>query len=197
MKKSFKKGFTLVELLVVISIIAILAAVVVPNAFKSIEKSKVSRTISDLKAMKTAVLQFYADVGFFPGDVLNGMDPGLGEKPSSKGSLDDSLRGLGITDITFYNNEVNKNWQGPYLDSKLTKQTAWGGQYDYECWWPGRGTYPQGIWITIHGIPEKSADLLVKSSPFECRPGDPRDDDITINGKRLKKVSLKIADWQN
>ncbi|MEW9096326.1 MAG: prepilin-type N-terminal cleavage/methylation domain-containing protein [Clostridiaceae bacterium] len=46
--KKVKKAFTLVELLVVIAIIAILAAIVAPKAFTAIEKSKVSRTLSDM-----------------------------------------------------------------------------------------------------------------------------------------------------
>lgn len=205
MKKVFcaKKGFTLVELLVVIAIIGILAAVVAPKAFTAIEKSKVSRTLSDLKAMRTAALQFYADVGFFPGDIGQGVDPGLASKPGNKATINPndgtngtSLARMGITDATMYNKAIS-NWSGPYIDSSLTKKTAWSGMYDYECWWPGRGSYPEGIWITIHGIPEKSANLLVQGSSFTIRNGDPRTDDITINGKKLMKVSLKIADWPN
>ena len=37
-----KKGFTLVELLVVIAVIAILASVIAPNAFSAMEKAKVA-----------------------------------------------------------------------------------------------------------------------------------------------------------
>src|SRR3989338_6155893 len=58
-----KKGFTLIELIVVIAIIAILAAIIAPNAFKAIQKSKASRIITDLKAIKSASMSFYADTG--------------------------------------------------------------------------------------------------------------------------------------
>ena len=37
-----RKGFTLIELIVVIAIIAILAAIIAPNAFRAIEKAKAS-----------------------------------------------------------------------------------------------------------------------------------------------------------
>lgn len=198
MRKSTKNGFTLIELLVVIAIIAILAAVITPSAFKAIEKSKVSKTLSDMKAMRTAVLQFYSDVGFFPADAPQNVDPGLGVKPTIINNSDfrNSISGMGITP-EMYNDNITKFWSSPYLDNRLNKPTSWAGVYDYECWWPGRSAYPEGIWITIHGIPEKSANILVQNCPFTVRSGDPTNDDLTINGKRLKKVSLKIADWQN
>lgn len=167
-----KKGFTLVELLVVIAIIAILAAVVAPNAFKAIEKSKISRTLSDMKAFKSAALQYYSDVGRFPADVTEGKDPGFGEKPSS----------------------LPSGWNGPYLDIPLSKNTAWGGKYDYEYWAPGRTAYPKGIWITIHGVPSESAQKLVDESPFEVATSGIQTDDL--DGTK-KKVTLKIADWPN
>ena len=60
------KGFTLIELLIVIAIIGILAAIIAPNAFNAIEKAKIAKVISDLNAIKTASLIYYADMGFWP-----------------------------------------------------------------------------------------------------------------------------------
>ena len=62
-------AFTLIELLVVIAIIGILAAVIAPNAFRAVEKAKVSHLAQNLGALRTAVLAYYADVGFWPPDV--------------------------------------------------------------------------------------------------------------------------------
>ena len=67
MRKVGKKGFTLIEMVVVIAIIGILSAVLLPNAFKQIQKAKISRTANDLYSVKTGVLQYYADVGNWPG----------------------------------------------------------------------------------------------------------------------------------
>ena len=63
-----RNGFTLVELLVVIAIIAILAAVVAPNAFKAIEKSKIAALTTDYRAIKTATLVYFSDTGQWPAD---------------------------------------------------------------------------------------------------------------------------------
>lgn len=208
--KNKKRGFTLVELLVVIAIIGILAAVVVPNAMTAVEKSKVKKTIADMKSLKTAVLMFYSDLGFFPADVVNGVDPGLGEKPpTSNYSFPSAASGYPYQDLTSYVNAVvnSGKWQGPYLDFPLSKKTAWNGEYDYECWAEGIGVQPPysdyvivgkryGIYITIHGVPEKSAKRLVEESPFEVVTGEFKDDDIgSYSSKGLKKVVLKIADW--
>lgn len=104
MKKK-KKGFTLVELLVVIAIIAILAAIIAPNAFKAIEKSKVATAEADYKAIKTAALGYYSDMGTWPGTGAIGADPGF-----------ISTRGSG--------------WNGPYLEKWPTKN-PWGGTYTF------------------------------------------------------------------
>ncbi|WP_051542258.1 type II secretion system protein [Clostridium lundense] len=204
MVKRIKKGFTLVELLVVIAIIAILAAIIAPNAFKAIEKSKVSRTLSDMKAFKTAALQFYADVGFFPADVNQGTDPGFG---CTKGDLknikyiDKSIEDMGFSKND-YKEKINSNWNGPYLDSPLSKATAWGGTYDYEAWASSSDNAngaDAGIYITIHGVTENGAKQLVKQSPFEVvKSGNNNEDGVQkddITDK--KKVTLKIADWPN
>lgn len=60
-KKKNNKGFTLVELLVVIAIIGILAVVAVPSLFKNINKAKVSDIVSYVNAVKTEALSQYAD----------------------------------------------------------------------------------------------------------------------------------------
>ena len=64
-KKKNNKGFTLVELLVVIAIIGILAVVAVPALFSNIEKSKVARLESNISAIKSAALSYYADNSVF------------------------------------------------------------------------------------------------------------------------------------
>src|SRR5699024_6398288 len=65
-KKKNNKGFTLVELLVVIAIIGILAVVAVPALFKNIEKGKVAELESDISAIRSAALSYYADKGIYP-----------------------------------------------------------------------------------------------------------------------------------
>lgn len=60
MKSKFK-GFTLIELLIVVAIIAILAAIAVPNFLEAQVRSKVSRTKADMRSMATAIEAYYVD----------------------------------------------------------------------------------------------------------------------------------------
>lgn len=61
-----KKGFSLVELLVVIGIIAVLSAILMPNFMGAREKAKDSERIQDLNTMKTALRMYYNDNQAYP-----------------------------------------------------------------------------------------------------------------------------------
>ncbi len=61
-----RKGFTLIELMVVIAIIIILAAVAIPNYLSMTERAKKSRVASDFSAVATALETFRTDWGKYP-----------------------------------------------------------------------------------------------------------------------------------
>lgn len=79
-KRSHYAGFTLVELMVVIAIIGILAAIITPNAWKAMEKGRVTAAEADYKMVKNAVLTYYTDIGHLPenGAALVRSDEGAG-----------------------------------------------------------------------------------------------------------------------
>jgi type II secretion system protein G len=65
MKRS-ARGFTLIELVVVISILAILSGVLVPRVTNHLEAARDARRLADIKAVRTAIEQYYQDEGSYP-----------------------------------------------------------------------------------------------------------------------------------
>lgn len=67
-----KKAFTLIELLIVVAIIAILAAIAVPNFLEAQTRAKVSRTKADMRSVATAIESYKVDNSAGPTDAGNG-----------------------------------------------------------------------------------------------------------------------------
>ncbi len=73
-KQNEKKGFTLVELLVVISIIAVLTMVTMGSFVESQKKSRDGARKTNLKSLSEAINLYYADTGSFPPSISFGSD---------------------------------------------------------------------------------------------------------------------------
>jgi prepilin-type N-terminal cleavage/methylation domain-containing protein len=95
-----KAAFTLIELLIVVAIIAILAAIAVPNFLEAQTRAKVSRVKSDMKAIATSYEIFRTDTGlwlidFWDDDTAAGQqrlkDWGLKQAQNARGGTSGSL----------------------------------------------------------------------------------------------------------
>jgi type IV pilus assembly protein PilA len=65
-----EKGFTLIELLIVIAILAIIAAVVIPNIASFMTSGQLAAANSELEQVKTATLGYFGDNGIWPASSL-------------------------------------------------------------------------------------------------------------------------------
>lgn len=65
-KRKNQKGFTLIELVVVIAILGILAAIAIPRLGSFREKAKEAAEKSDIRIIESAIQMYYAEEGTYP-----------------------------------------------------------------------------------------------------------------------------------
>jgi general secretion pathway protein G len=64
--RTLKKGFTLIELLVVLGIVALLLTLAVPRFFPSVDKTRETILMDNLRSTRAVIDQFHADTGRYP-----------------------------------------------------------------------------------------------------------------------------------
>ena len=69
---SQRSAFTLIEMVGVLAVIAILAALLVPKIFQAINDSRFSSTVESVNNVKTACMDYFGKVGSFPLTTTNG-----------------------------------------------------------------------------------------------------------------------------
>src|SRR5690348_566110 len=101
--RTFRKGFTLMELLIVIIVIAVLAAIALPRFINSGLRSKESSLKADLKLYRNAIQTYSNDTGAYPATLS---DLAATSAPAS-----------GLDSTGAVKSIVASSWKGPYIDT--------------------------------------------------------------------------------
>lgn len=120
-KKS--RGFTLPEVIVTITLIAALAAVVVPAISAQLKKGDPSRIASDAQAIRGAVEQFLTDVRRYPAS--------MGQLTTQILRSEKPLTGTVASTYTYVTGDTSR-WKGPYITKDSISALSTGYGYSFQ-----------------------------------------------------------------
>ncbi len=201
-----KKGFTLIEMVVVLSVVAILAAILTPTIMKNINDSKIARANNEVQVIAAAMASFFKDTGRWPTSngtsgnpdylyilhgpsTANDMNPGSysrywgrgsgwsGRKDCFENHLMRNQPGLDCTaGGTTYNTSGELRWNGPYLTD--LKPDPWGVLYSSNVisLWYTGGNYEYYAVFVISAGPDKIAQTSFAQDYRNSNPASGGDD---------------------
>jgi prepilin-type N-terminal cleavage/methylation domain-containing protein len=111
-----RSGFTLPEILVTVTVIAVLAAAVVPAVTQYVNKGNTPASQQDVQQLRIAVTAFTADTRRFPGD--------LGQLTHVINTVSGPLSTDGASPGVRFTARDSSRWQGPYTSAPIDSATA-------------------------------------------------------------------------
>ena len=158
--KAIQKGFTLIELMIVVAIIGILAAIAIPAYQDYTIRAQVTEGLNLAGAVKASVAETYAQSGLWP---ANNAEAGVGNNADITGKyVTDVLVNDGGITIT-YGNQANNN-----IATNTLGLTPWTSANNDVIWVCGNRTAPANA---IAGGTAANTSLLDKYMPQTCRTG--------------------------
>ena len=162
MKAQMEKGFTLIELMIVVAIIGILAAVALPAYQDYTIRSQASEGLALMSGAKTAVAETFINTGTVPADrTAVGM---------SANAID--TQGQFVASVEVANGEITAKY-GNNVNSKIKDKTLvltpyeqTDGSIAWQCNSASAGKAPNGTALSGPTL----GTLAVQYAPSQCRP---------------------------
>jgi len=181
-KNQGRFGFTLMEIMVVIIVIAVLASVAGPMIGSITDQGKASATRAAMQNIKTALVNYNNDLGKFP---FTGTNPAL---PEAYNAADTECLGADISKNVLVSNSIGspiinlgsntdiykKRWKGPYMDSDPAEfmVDAWESKIHYKY-------YNHQLFLHSYGPDNQDDFVNALSNNYEG-------DDIVMSISRTK-----------
>ena len=110
-RRQSEAGYTLIEILAVLTLLAVLMLLVAPNIMKGLMEGKIKATKNQISATSSVLNSYFMDNGCYP-STEQGLKA-LVEKPSLP--------------------PVPDSWNGPYVSAKEVPKDAWNHELHYVC----------------------------------------------------------------
>jgi prepilin-type N-terminal cleavage/methylation domain-containing protein len=185
-----KSGFTLMEIMVVIIVIAVLASVAGPMIGSITDQGRASATKSKMSSLKSALLAYQSDVGRLPYDGSKSSSKAYNQNQllDSEDSEKNVLTACNNSVFTSVPNNYNRKWKGPYMDSDPSDFMfdSWGNLICYKAEKGTKNVYlwsagPDGEFYKRAEGTENAAHAFADQSNAEKEC-----DDIVISVLRVK-----------
>ncbi|HGG8239019.1 TPA: pilin [Neisseria meningitidis] len=160
---TLQKGFTLIELMIVIAIVGILAAVALPAYQDYTARAQVSEAILLAEGQKSAVTEYYLNHGIWPGD---NSSAGVASSSTIKGKYVKSVEVKnGVVTAEMKSSGVNKEIQGKKLSLWAKRQD---GSVKWFCGQPVERAKADADAVTAAATPDTDK-INTKHLPSTCR----------------------------
>ena len=168
--KKLQQGFTLIELMIVVAIIGILAAIAIPAYQDYTIRAQVSEGMNLAAAAKTAVAETYLNRGAAPANRAEaGMDNSIGDGSETQGKYVASVQVTNGEIIITYGNEAHQNINVAGGGNGVLILTPYLSTDESVIWECGLATTGAGFSLMAGGTDSGGTNVATQYLPSACR----------------------------